>query len=94
MHPLCYISLCVGPPVGGTAAASPVVPPLEVAPPFEVLPSVIYLGLAVSVVWAIGLVSVIQIRTFVVVLPALCWSVLAAQLEESVVDSLDVSTPT
>ena len=91
MHTNFYLSLCVGPPVGGTAAASPVVPPLEVTPTLEVLPSVISLGLAVAGVWKLDLLVVIQIQIVVVVRSRLCWSVLAVQLEGSMVDSLDMS---
>ena len=70
--------------LGRTAAAGLVVPPSEVAPPLEVFPLVIYLGLAVTHrwdvgkfagVWSLSLVAVIKIRPFVVVRPALCWSV-------------------
>ena len=72
------------------------------AKPLEVFLSVISLGLVVTHcwdvgkfagVWALSLVAVIQIRTFVVVQPSHCWSVLVVQVVESVVDSLDVSIP-
>ena len=70
-----------------------IVSPLEVASPLEVFPSVISLGLAVSGVWALGLVAVIQIRPFVVAQPTLCLSVLEVQLVGSVVVYLDVFVP-
>ena len=99
---LVFFPYALGRQSGGTDTASPIVPPLEVVLPLEVSPSVISLGLAVThrwdvgkvaEVWALGLVVVIQIRPFVLVPPALCWSVLGVKLVGSVVDFLNVYIP-
>ena len=79
-----------------------VFPHLGVAPPLEVFPPLISLELEVTHlwdlrkvagVWALCLISVIQIQNFVLVRPALFWSVLVVQLVGSVVDYLSVSIP-
>ena len=83
-----------------TASAFLVVPPKGVAPPLELFLLVISLRLYVTLCWDVGkvdgvwtmfLVLVLQNLLFVLVQPALCWSVLEVHLVGSVVDYLSVS---